>query len=232
MSNRACIFLFATLAIVGTAHGFVRPRSLYDRQRCLKATRIEEKTVVVDVVGEIVPMTPEKSVPSSGSTANRLALIQSLQGGLARVLDVVPKPILYAVTAVVSGLLFFEMSRFVTVFSVPVLLVLGATQSVKEKLDEMKSGGPKTLEVSALSDDDVDNNNTVVGTQAVVRQTIEINDDMDDRRTTSVGKKLNDISRRIADARTAMTDARSAASNLKDRISNHQERLKDLHSDK
>ena len=143
-------------------------------------------------------------------------------------LEVVPKPILYAVTAVVSGLLFFEMSRFVTVFSIPVLLMLGATQSIKEKLDDMKTR-PKTLETEALSEVDVDSD-IVIGTEAVVRQTIS-NNDIEERRTHR-GKKLTEISRRIADARSAMTDARSAASNLKDRISSHQERLKDLNHDK
>ena len=144
-------------------------------------------------------------------------------------LEVVPKPIIYAVTAVVSGLLFFEMSRFVSVFSIPVLLVLGATQSIKEKLDDIKAS-PKTLDVSTLNEDDVVGYDTVVGTEAVVRQTIS-NHDTEETRTSS-RRKLNEISRRIADARTAMTDATSAASSLKDRISSHQERLKDLNHDK
>jgi len=159
-----------------------------------------------------------------------LALIQSLQGGLARVLEVVPKPVLYAITAVVSGLLFFEMSRFVSVFSVPVLLVLGATQSIKEKLEEIQTS-PKTLEVDVLSEENVGNYSEVVGTEAVVRQFIHEND-MEERQIPSRKKKLKEISRRIDDARTAMMDARSAASNLKDRISSHQERLKDLNQDK
>ena len=223
------MLLFATLAIVRVAHGLRRPPIGYSRYHITSPSRRTAQTErnVVDVVGEIIPIT-DSTVPSSGTAANRLALIQSLQGGLARVLEVVPKPILYAVTAVVSGLLFFEMSRFVTVFSIPVLLMLGATQSIKEKLDDMKTR-PKTLETEALSEVDVDSD-IVIGTEAVVRQTIS-NNDIEERRTHR-GKKLTEISRRIADARSAMTDARSAASNLKDRISSHQERLKDLNHDK
>ena len=224
------MLLFATLAIVRVAHGLRRPPIGYSRYHITSPSRRTAQTErnVVDVVGEIIPIT-DSTAPSSGTAANRLALIQSLQGGLARVLEVVPKPILYAVTAVVSGLLFFEMSRFVTVFSIPVLLMLGATQSIKEKLDDMKTSGPKTLETEALSEVDV-GSDVVIGTEAVVRQTISYNDT--EERRTHRGKKLTEISRRIADARSAMTDARSAASNLKDRISSHQERLKDLNHDK
>ena len=248
MSNRSLTLLLTSLAIVGTAYGLRRPhigfkrcvqtndttygwwRTVIDYKQCLRTSASRTDTNVVDVVGEIVPKLPETSAPSSGTTANRLALIQSLQGGLARVLEVVPKPILYAITAVVSGLLFFEMSRFVSVFSVPVLLVLGATQSIKEKLEEIQTS-PKTLEVDVLSEEDVGNDTGVVGTQAVVRQSIHEND-TDEIQIPSRKKKLREISRRIDDARTAMIDARSAASNLKDRISSHQERLKDLNQDK
>ena len=223
------MLLFTTLAILATTHGLRSPIIANRRCRLRTVSALRTETNVVDVVGEILPMTPDGSAPSSGSAANRLALIQSLQGGLVRVLEVVPKPIIYAVTAVVSGLLFFEMSRFVSVFSIPVLLVLGATQSIKEKLDDIKAS-PKTLDVSTLNEDDVVGYDTVVGTEAVVRQTIS-NHDTEETRTSS-RRKLNEISRRIADARTAMTDATSAASSLKDRISSHQERLKDLNHDK
>ena len=169
---------------------------------------------MVDVEVVQSPTVPERTVPSSSGTAvNRLALIKSLQGGLARVFEVVPKPLLYALTAVVSGMLFFEMSRFVAVFSIPVLIVLGARESMLEEKTDI------TDALSSTEEEDV----ALVGTSAVVRQSINSNGEQ-----VQSGDKLNEISMRVADAQASMTDARSAASNLKDRISSFQERLKDL----
>ena len=164
--------------------------------------------MIVDV--EVI----QTSVPSSGTAANRLALIKSLQGGLARVLEVVPKPLLYAITAVVSGMLFFEMSRFVALFSVPVLIVLGARESMMEE-DKMDY-------TDALGMDEV-GSDVAVGTGAVVRQSINSNGEQ-----VRADNKLSEISMRVADAQASMSDARTAASSLKDRIASFQERLKDL----
>jgi len=168
--------------------------------------------MVVDV--EVVVQS-DTSVPSSGSAVNRLALIKSLQGGLARVFEVVPRPLLYAITAVVSGMLFFEMSRFVALFSVPVLIVLGARESMLED-EQMEFTDVMTM-------DNVGNDEVTIGTNAVVRQSINSNGE-----NIQSGDKLNEISMRLADAQASMTDARSAASNLKERISSFQERIKDL----
>ena len=221
MSNRTSLLLFTALAIVGTSHGLRGPLIDFSRNHVLsppKARRTAQKetnTMVVDVEIVHTPVVSERTAPSSGTAANRLALIKSLQGGLARVFEVVPKPLLYAITAVVSGLLFFEMSRFVALFSVPVLIVLGARESMLE--DKMEF-------TDALSEaDQVGRSDVAVGTEAVVRQSINSKGEQ-----VQPGDRLNEISMRVADAQASMTDARTAASSLKDRISSFQERLKDL----
>ena len=216
MSHRSCIFFLTTLAIVGTAFGL--RGILNDRYRTVRTpTRTtqllrESNLLVVDV--EVVQPSVG-TVPSSSGSANRLALIKSLQGGLARVFEVVPRPLLYAITAVVSGMLFFEMSRFVALFSVPVLIVLGARESMLED-DQIDY-------TEAMSVNNVGNDEVAIGTHAVVRQSINSHGEQ-----VQSGDQLNEISMRVADAQASMTDARSAASNLKERIASFQERIKDL----
>lgn len=213
MSTRSFLFLLTTTAIIGISHGLRGSLLPYSRttsslQRQITAKQETNNLMIVDV--EVI----QTSVPSSGTAANRLALIKSLQGGLARVLEVVPKPLLYAITAVVSGMLFFEMSRFVALFSVPVLIVLGARESMMEE-DKMDY-------TDALGMDEV-GSDVAVGTGAVVRQSINSNGEQ-----VRADNKLSEISMRVADAQASMSDARTAASSLKDRIASFQERLKDL----
>ena len=213
MSTRSFLYLLTTTAFVGSAHGLRGPLIAFSRttssvQQQTTAKQETNNLMVVDV--EVI----QTSVPSSGTAANRLALIKSLQGGLARVLEVVPKPLLYAITAVVSGMLFFEMSRFVALFSVPVLIVLGARESMMEE-DKMDY-------TDALGMDEV-GSDVAVGTGAVVRQSINSNGEQ-----VQADNKLSEISMRVADAQASMSDARTAASSLKDRIASFQERLKDL----
>ena len=52
-------------------------------------------------------------------------LFERVQRGLARIIEIVPKPILVAVVAVVSGFLFFELSKTLLLLSLPVVVVLG-----------------------------------------------------------------------------------------------------------
>ena len=217
MSNRSSILFLTTLAIAGTAFGL--RGTLNDRYRTVRTpTRTtqllrESNLLVVDV--EVVQPSAGTVPSSSGSAANRLALIKSLQGGLARVFEVVPRPLLYAITAVVSGMLFFEMSRFVALFSVPVLIVLGARESM---LEDDQIDFTEAMSVNNVGSDDV-----TIGTNAVVRQSINSHGEQ-----VQSGDQLNEISMRVADAQASMTDARSAASSLKERIASFQERIKDL----
>lgn len=169
---------------------------------------------------EIVPArTVVTANPAYSSTyATRLALIEQLQGGLARLSKVVPKPLLYSVIAVVSGLLFFEMSRFISTFSIPVLLVLGAGQSIKEKIDELATG-PRVVESEMLTDEAAAEA-AIPSSAAAVAAMAEL----EDKRARS-GQKLVEISQRISDASGDLRQAISSASSLRQKISAYQERL-------
>jgi hypothetical protein len=199
--------------------GFVRCfRGMKPTARvAVPVARREQEGVARDA--EIVPARTVAVNPvySSSTYASRLALIEQLQGGLERLSKVVPKPLLYSLIAVVSGLLFFEMSRFISTFSIPVLLVLGAGQSIKEKLDELASG-PRVVESVVVADD-------AAPSEAVVTVPMKSpTDDIEQKRARS-GEKLKEISQRISDASGDIREAIMSASSLRDKISAYQERL-------
>ena len=52
-------------------------------------------------------------------------LFERVQRGLAKLTEIVPKPILITVVAVASGLLFFELSKTLMLLALPVIVVLG-----------------------------------------------------------------------------------------------------------
>ena len=158
------------------------------------------------------------SVTATQNYNNRLALIQQLQGGLAKLSTIVPKPILYAAIAVVSGLLFFEMSRFVSVFSIPVLLVMGAGQSITEKLQDMTQG-PRVYETDKLNDEPV-----VDAGGDRIRRTIK---EAEEKRIQS-DRRLSEISQRTEQAGQDLRAAISSASSLRNKISSYQDKLNNL----
>ena len=152
---------------------------------------------------------------------NRLALIKQLQGGLAKLSTVVPKPVLYAAVAVLSGLLFFEMSRLVSAFSLPLLLVMGAGQSIAEKFQEV-SQGPRVVETDVLEDE--------LATDTVgdrIRRTIK---EAEEQRIES-DRRLNEISQRTEQAGQDLRAAISSASFLRNKISSYREKLNNLNED-
>ena len=52
-------------------------------------------------------------------------LLERVQRGIARLAQIIPKPILVTVVAVTSGLLFFELSKTLMLLAIPVIVVLG-----------------------------------------------------------------------------------------------------------
>lgn len=52
-------------------------------------------------------------------------LLERVRRGLARIADIVPKPILMTVVTVASGLLFFELSKTLMLLALPVIVILG-----------------------------------------------------------------------------------------------------------
>jgi hypothetical protein len=183
--------------------------------------------VQVEVVVNRTEIARMRSLSSNTAAAtqnynNRLALIQQLQGGLAKLSTIVPKPIFYAAVAVVSGLLFFEMSRFVSAFSIPVLLVLGAGQSIAERLQEV-STGPRVYETDVLNDQPAED-----GGEDRIRRSMR--DEAEEQRTQS-DRRLNEISQRTAQAGQDLRAAISSASFLRNKISSYQEKLNNLNKE-
>ena len=182
--------------------------------------------VQVEVVVNRTEIARMRSLSSNTAAAtqnynNRLALIQQLQGGLAKLSTIVPKPIFYAAVAVVSGLLFFEMSRFVSAFSIPVLLVLGAGQSIAERLQEV-STGPRVYETDVLNDQPAED-----GGEDRIRRSMR---EAEEQRTQS-DRRLNEISQRTAQAGQDLRAAISSASFLRNKISSYQEKLNNLNKE-
>ena len=52
-------------------------------------------------------------------------LLERVQRGLARIAQIIPKPILVTVVAVTSGILFFELSKTLMLLAIPIIVVLG-----------------------------------------------------------------------------------------------------------
>ena len=62
---------------------------------------------------------------SSIETVSSSQIFDRVQKGLARLTEIIPKPIRVAVVAVASGLLLFELSKTLLFLAVPIIAVLG-----------------------------------------------------------------------------------------------------------
>jgi hypothetical protein len=169
---------------------------------------------------------------TAGSSDAQLIRFQTLQQALARVPDFIPKPLLYGAVAVVSGLLFFELSKLVLAMSVPVLLVLASIQSIREKMDEI-AAGPKVIDTDAefVSSPRVSGEGASSGADAEdeaemrgFRNKVAEMKESAARRAQTVGR-LSDIQKRISEASGDLKAAINSASSLRDKISNHQRNL-------
>ena len=185
----------------------------------------DANAVPVDVVLDSAEVARARASSNSAAATqnfnNRLALIQQLQGGLAKLSTIVPKPVLYAAVAVLSGLLFFEMSRLVSAFSLPLLLVMGAGQSIAEKFQEV-SQGPRVYETDVLKDEPVVD---AVGER--IRRTMK---EAEEQRIQS-DRRLSEISQRTEQAGQDLRAAISSASFLRNKISSYQEKHNNLNNE-
>ena len=93
----------------------------------------------------------ESSLESLSRNPSVIVLQSTLYQGLANIYENVPKPILVGIAAVVSGMLFFEMSKLILVMGVPLIIVLGGMKSIGYKLEDLVAA-PKVFDTNVINE--------------------------------------------------------------------------------
>jgi hypothetical protein len=151
------------------------------------------------------------------STSTALSPLEKVQQGFLALTENIPKPILMTLIAVASGLFFFELSKAILLLSLPIILILGGAQSIKESIEESVKG-PRVFDTEILElEAHLASETTAKGVDAdkegIVIMTM-IAEDLEIQSLERVGR-LAAIQRRISEASGDLRNAIDSASSLR-----------------
>lgn len=109
---------------------FCKPITVLRYQRCFHRNVKVESNAVESMANSLPDEVSDESRVKGNSidsvrTISPSPIFERLQKSLARLTEVVPRPITLAVVAVASSLLLFELSKTLLFLAVPVIAVLG-----------------------------------------------------------------------------------------------------------